>query len=175
MAASADDPIQLLTEWFEWWSGNDDAPAKLPDALQVRTAIALTGAGVDVTDLLVVVQPELEGMPPPVPSVPVVSDASYLLKATVRTRNELMIDLASLVRENLDEYRETDLSGGFVEWERPVVFVEHHLHEMISPMFFGGHVNEGFWDTFELVSSWNKWDFEEFLQVCPEATVSGET
>lgn len=31
----------LLREWFTWWEGADEAPAKLPEALQVRTGLAL--------------------------------------------------------------------------------------------------------------------------------------
>lgn len=36
-----DDPVDLLQEWFEWWQKDPDAPAKMPDALHVRTAIFL--------------------------------------------------------------------------------------------------------------------------------------
>lgn len=36
-----DDSRALLQEWFDWWSASDIAPAKLPDGLHVRTALAL--------------------------------------------------------------------------------------------------------------------------------------
>jgi hypothetical protein len=31
----------LLEEWFDWWRSSDEAPAKMDDALHVRTAMAL--------------------------------------------------------------------------------------------------------------------------------------
>lgn len=31
----------LLREWYEYWENNDELPAKLPDSLQVRTALVL--------------------------------------------------------------------------------------------------------------------------------------
>lgn len=33
--------IGLLQEWHTWWEANDQAPAKMPEALHVRTALAL--------------------------------------------------------------------------------------------------------------------------------------
>lgn len=36
------DPYDLLIEWMEWWAEDDRAPAKLPNGLQVRTAVELT-------------------------------------------------------------------------------------------------------------------------------------
>lgn len=36
-----DDPLALLKEWFEWWEASDDAPAKMPNALHIRTALLL--------------------------------------------------------------------------------------------------------------------------------------
>lgn len=44
--------LGLLHEWFKYWSEQDHMPAKLPDALHIRTAITLTGAGYDMTELL---------------------------------------------------------------------------------------------------------------------------
>lgn len=35
------EPVELLREWFRWWSDTDDAPAKMPHALHVRTATYL--------------------------------------------------------------------------------------------------------------------------------------
>lgn len=35
------DPYGLLVEWMRWWKTSDAAPAKMPDALHVRTALAL--------------------------------------------------------------------------------------------------------------------------------------
>lgn len=32
-------PLDLLREWFEWWQAH--GPAKLPDSLHVRTAMAI--------------------------------------------------------------------------------------------------------------------------------------
>lgn len=31
----------LLREWHDWWFGSDDAPAKMPNALHIRTAMVL--------------------------------------------------------------------------------------------------------------------------------------
>jgi hypothetical protein len=31
----------LLQEWLEWWEVADQAPAKMPNALHIRTAVAL--------------------------------------------------------------------------------------------------------------------------------------
>jgi hypothetical protein len=39
-AMAKQDPVDLLVEWFTWWR-DSDAPAKLPDALQVRTGVLL--------------------------------------------------------------------------------------------------------------------------------------
>lgn len=36
-----DNTEELLKEWFFYWRTNDDMPAKMPDALHVRTAIYL--------------------------------------------------------------------------------------------------------------------------------------
>lgn len=33
--------VGLLQEWFAWWEANDEVPVKMPDALHVRTAMAL--------------------------------------------------------------------------------------------------------------------------------------
>lgn len=43
--AGQDGPLGLLQEWMTWWRDCDGAPAKLPRALQVRTAVALTEHG----------------------------------------------------------------------------------------------------------------------------------
>jgi len=32
---------ELLREWLNWWLMTDDLPVKLPNALHVRTAVAL--------------------------------------------------------------------------------------------------------------------------------------
>lgn len=37
-----DDAWGLLAEWMTWWEDDPHVPPKLPNALQVRTAIALT-------------------------------------------------------------------------------------------------------------------------------------
>lgn len=39
----------LLASWYRWWRDADDAPAKMPDALHVRTAMyfILRGAARD--------------------------------------------------------------------------------------------------------------------------------
>lgn len=42
------DTEALLAEWFQWWADTDEAPAKMPDALHVRTGMALLTRGVDV-------------------------------------------------------------------------------------------------------------------------------
>ncbi len=42
MDAADESPEELLRAWFHWWRQCDDAPAKLPDALHVRTAAYLT-------------------------------------------------------------------------------------------------------------------------------------
>lgn len=34
-------PLALLTEWYAWWFDNDAAPAKMPAALHIRTAMVL--------------------------------------------------------------------------------------------------------------------------------------
>lgn len=34
--------VQLLAKWLRWWHENDDAPAKMPDALHVDTMCELT-------------------------------------------------------------------------------------------------------------------------------------
>lgn len=39
--ATGEDPEELIADWFRWWR-DSDGPAKLPDALHVRTAAYLT-------------------------------------------------------------------------------------------------------------------------------------
>lgn len=41
----ATDPMALLAEWYQWWDTSAFAPAKMPNALHVRTAMALLLAG----------------------------------------------------------------------------------------------------------------------------------
>lgn len=48
----------LLREWFEWWRSDSHAPAKIPNALHVRTAMHLEerrlregGSGLSTSDL----------------------------------------------------------------------------------------------------------------------------
>jgi hypothetical protein len=36
--------LQLLAQWLKWWSENDEAPGKLPNALHVDTAVELISA-----------------------------------------------------------------------------------------------------------------------------------
>ena len=43
--------IALLRQWMRWWASTDEAPAKMPDALHVRTAIFLTKNDVGTGDL----------------------------------------------------------------------------------------------------------------------------
>lgn len=43
---SVPSPEELLIEWFRWWRDGEGAPAKLPDALHVRTAAALAAQAV---------------------------------------------------------------------------------------------------------------------------------
>jgi hypothetical protein len=38
----------LLFEWYCWWFASSDAPAKMPEALHIRTALALLEQGFDV-------------------------------------------------------------------------------------------------------------------------------
>lgn len=35
------DPYALLMEWLRWWKEDPEAPVKMPNALHVRTAMAL--------------------------------------------------------------------------------------------------------------------------------------
>lgn len=42
-------PWELLAQWYDWWRNTDEAPAKMPDALHVRTAMALMMHEVDGT------------------------------------------------------------------------------------------------------------------------------
>lgn len=37
--------LELLTEWMTYWHEQDHMPAKMPAALHVRTAVALTTRG----------------------------------------------------------------------------------------------------------------------------------
>jgi len=39
---------KLLHEWYRWWLDTNDAPAKMPKALHIRTAMALQALGFDV-------------------------------------------------------------------------------------------------------------------------------
>lgn len=32
------DAVKLLREWYDWWWATEEAPAKMPDALHIRTA-----------------------------------------------------------------------------------------------------------------------------------------
>lgn len=52
--AAAQDPklVELLAEWLAYWSANDHMPNKMPNALHVRTIVALVAAGVNVDDLV---------------------------------------------------------------------------------------------------------------------------
>lgn len=42
-------PWELLAQWYDWWRNTDEAPVKMPDALHVRTAMALMMHEVDGT------------------------------------------------------------------------------------------------------------------------------
>lgn len=37
-----DEAVVLLKEWYEYWRSEDHMPAKLPNALHMRTALFLT-------------------------------------------------------------------------------------------------------------------------------------
>lgn len=39
----------LLFEWYCWWFASPDAPVKMPEALHIRTALALQELGMDVS------------------------------------------------------------------------------------------------------------------------------
>lgn len=39
----------LLFEWYCWWFASSDAPAKMPEALHIRTALALQELGYDLS------------------------------------------------------------------------------------------------------------------------------
>ena len=39
MQNQMEDPLDMLREWYEWWQAN--GPAKMPDSLHVRTALAI--------------------------------------------------------------------------------------------------------------------------------------
>ena len=41
--ATSGEAVRLLAEWMSWFMTDDDAPAKLPDNLHVRTALYLAG------------------------------------------------------------------------------------------------------------------------------------
>jgi len=40
--------VKLLNEWYVWWLATDSAPAKMPQALHIRTALALQALGFEV-------------------------------------------------------------------------------------------------------------------------------
>lgn len=40
--------LDLLDEWYQYWAQQDHMPSKMPNALHVRTGIALTMSGRDV-------------------------------------------------------------------------------------------------------------------------------
>lgn len=42
-------PSDLLYEWYCWWFAAPDAPAKMPEALHIRTALALQELGYEVS------------------------------------------------------------------------------------------------------------------------------
>lgn len=39
------DPLDLLWEWMKYWDEQDHMPAKMPDALHVRSAVCLVSSG----------------------------------------------------------------------------------------------------------------------------------
>lgn len=39
------DPLDLLWEWMAYWDAEDHMPAKMPNALHVRSAVALVNSG----------------------------------------------------------------------------------------------------------------------------------
>lgn len=41
----ADRAEALLREWFAWWDRDDDAPAKMPGALHIKTAVHFASLG----------------------------------------------------------------------------------------------------------------------------------
>jgi hypothetical protein len=47
---------ELLTEWLRWWANDEDAPVKMPNALHVRTALALGWTEATVQDWLSVIR-----------------------------------------------------------------------------------------------------------------------
>lgn len=51
---TSNDPktLGLLHEWFVYWAVNPELSEKLPNALHVRTALALEEAGYDVRKIL---------------------------------------------------------------------------------------------------------------------------
>ena len=48
--AVTEEEAGLLVEWFRWWRDSDDAPAKMPEALHIRTAMLLQQMGYEVLD-----------------------------------------------------------------------------------------------------------------------------
>jgi hypothetical protein len=40
--------VKLLNEWYQWWLDTPNAPAKMPSALHVRTAMVLMTLGYEV-------------------------------------------------------------------------------------------------------------------------------
>lgn len=44
--------LDMLEEWLRFWSEADSMPSKMPNALHVRTAVALSAAGRDVQSVM---------------------------------------------------------------------------------------------------------------------------
>jgi hypothetical protein len=112
-------------------------------------------------------QIELPGMPEPVATTP----TPFVVKGECESRMDIEADLAALIREYPDEYREADMRG-FAPWERPMVFLHAYLEEQDSTMWFGKHVTEGT-SNFEFSEAprWTAERFEDLVAVCPEARI----
>ena len=94
----------------------------------------------------------------------------FLLAAPVKL--EAQVDLVRLIRENLDEYARVDLRGGFMEWERPLLFLIRYVEGYTEiHIGDGDYIRETPWSG-EIdwsATRWTEMDYDQLVRVCPEA------
>lgn len=116
-------------------------------------------------------QGTFDHMPEPLPPPP---PEPFVVEGTARWRVDVKVDLAALIREFPNEYATVDLSGGYAEWERPMVFLWNYMQEDAGSLILDQRFDTG-WDEFEFDERgrWTRERFDELCRVCPEARIGG--
>lgn len=111
-------------------------------------------------------QLEFDGMPEK-PEPVEVAPTPYEFETMFKMEVDIKVDLSALILEYPDEYRGVDMHG-YATYERPMNFLWHHIHDMVSPIILGPHIQEGFFDDLTIDDGyrWKPDMFEALAQVC---------